>query len=189
MSAASDNTSYVCTTTYSESVRNKKEWRRIENTPYEVSDQGDVRHGRRILRGGTAGAPGRKYQTVLLKNGNRQRTVYRHQIVAAAFIGPCPPGHEINHKDHNRNNNAASNLEYVTSSGNKLAAVKNGYRGTRRYNAVLDDEKVRLIRKLYADGWLVSEIARAIGVSLSCTYHVAHGETWKHVKDEMECIC
>lgn len=164
------------------------EWRRIENTPYEVSDEGQVRKGRKLLKGGTAGSAGRKYKVVCVLDGTRKKYVYVHRLVAAAFLGPCPEEHEVNHKDHDRNNNSASNLEYVTSSQNKLAAVKNGYRGTRRYNAVLNEDKVLTIRKLYADGWLVSEIAKAIGVSLSCAYHVAHNETWKHIKgDATEC--
>lgn len=179
--AASDNGSYVEATTYGEGVRKKKEWRRLDNTQYEVSDQGDVRRGRRILQGGTAGARGRKYKTVCVVDGIVKKYVYVHQLVALAFLGPCPAGYEINHKDHNRLNNSVSNLEYVTSSENKLAAVRNGYCGVRRYNARLNEDKVRIMRNLYADGWMITELAEAFGVSVGCAGHAIRGDNWKHV--------
>lgn len=41
-----------------------------------------------------------------------------HRLVAAKFIGPCPEGMEINHKDGNKENNHWTNLEYVTHAEN-----------------------------------------------------------------------
>lgn len=49
---------------------------------------------------------------------------YEHQIVAWAFLGPCPVGKEVNHIDHNRKNNHIENLEYVTHSENLLKRAK-----------------------------------------------------------------
>lgn len=37
-----------------------------------------------------------------------------HRLIALAFIGPCPEGWQINHKDGNRTNNVLLNLEYCT---------------------------------------------------------------------------
>lgn len=43
---------------------------------------------------------------------------YVHRLVAETFI-PCPAGAiEVNHKDKNKGNNRASNLEWVTKSQN-----------------------------------------------------------------------
>lgn len=47
-----------------------------------------------------------------------------HQVIAHIFIGPCPKGKEVNHKDLDRSNTAAANLEYVTRSEN----IKHGWR-------------------------------------------------------------
>lgn len=37
-----------------------------------------------------------------------------HVLVALAFLGPCPKGCVVHHKDGNRRNSKLSNLEYVT---------------------------------------------------------------------------
>ena len=48
------------------------------------------------------------------------RTEYVHRLVAVAFLGPSPSLQQshVNHKDGDRENNAASNLEYVTPAQN-----------------------------------------------------------------------
>lgn len=47
-------------------------------------------------------------------------TVKVHALVAAAFIGERPEGLDVNHKDGDKTNNRACNLEYVTRSENVL---------------------------------------------------------------------
>ena len=41
-------------------------------------------------------------------------TQYVHHVVAEAFLGPRPCGLVVRHMDGDRENNAASNLAYVT---------------------------------------------------------------------------
>lgn len=57
-----------------------------------------------------------------------------HRLVAEAFIGYCPKGYQVNHKDENKTNNRIENLEYVTAKQNvnhgtgiKRRAEKRGY--------------------------------------------------------------
>lgn len=58
------------------------------------------------------------YPRVVL-NVDRVRRAYSvHSLVAAAFIGPCPDGMEVDHIDRDRTNNRASNLRYVTHAVN-----------------------------------------------------------------------
>jgi len=95
----------------------------IEGFPYEVSDEGRVysAHTDKILRPYT-GQAGRYLIVDLRKDGKReQRSV--HTLVMEVFEGPPPEGQEVNHIDGDPQNNALSNLEYVTpeeNSGEKV---------------------------------------------------------------------
>ncbi len=67
----------------------------------------------------------RYYRVVLSLHGKR-KYVKIHQIVADQFLGGCPDGLVINHKDGNKHNNNVSNLEFVTNLENIQHAWKNG---------------------------------------------------------------
>jgi HNH endonuclease len=62
-------------------------------------------------------------------NLSRQgRTDHRkvHKLVAAAFLGPCPAGFEVLHKDGDSMNAALANLRYGTKSENELDKRRHG---------------------------------------------------------------
>lgn len=57
---------------------------------------------------------GKGYLRINIKRNGNQKTVYIHRLVAEAFV-PNPDGFvEINHKDENKKNNSADNLEWCT---------------------------------------------------------------------------
>lgn len=97
---------------------------------YEVSSLGNIRRiaksrgavPGRVLRPGTNRREG-GYQFVFLYRDNRRNRLYVHRLVAAAFHGPAPDGCEVNHRDGDQSNCAASNLEWVTKSENARHAV------------------------------------------------------------------
>jgi hypothetical protein len=45
-----------------------------------------------------------------------------HQLVAEAFIGPCPPGHKLVHLNGDGLDNRRANLAYVPESDPRPAA-------------------------------------------------------------------
>lgn len=99
---------------------------------YEVSDLGRVRSSLpcrglpvpRLLRS-NPNAEG--YLCVsLYQEGSSQRTSRVHRLVAAAFLGPCPPGQEVRHRDGDRRNPVLTNLAYGTQSENTLDSVRHG---------------------------------------------------------------
>jgi hypothetical protein len=49
-----------------------------------------------------------------------------HRLAAKTFIDNPDNLPEVNHKDGDKLNNSMSNLEWITSSGNKIHAYKNG---------------------------------------------------------------
>lgn len=114
-----------------------EEWRTVYGFEggYEVSSHGRVRSIDRavvnkcgvvkllkgkILRPGIAS---NGYPSVALGRGS---TKMIHALVACAFIGPCPVGQEVRHKDGDRKNPARFNLEYGTRGDNMNDAKKHG---------------------------------------------------------------
>ena len=89
------------------------EWRTINtNLGYEVSDEGQIRNKKtgRILKG----VPDKDdYLRILLYNPIKN--FYIHRLVAQAFLEePKENQTEVHHKDGDRKNNSASNLQWVT---------------------------------------------------------------------------
>jgi hypothetical protein len=111
-----------------EQIEDLEEWRRVGGFDnYSVSNLGNVRNDvtGRILRPGTCHGG---YLKVNLCQNGRQSTKYVHKLVATAFIGDSN-GLECNHKDINKLNNHASNLEYCSHSENNQN--RSSYRGRR----------------------------------------------------------
>ncbi len=60
-------------------------------------------------------------------------TIYAvHRLVMEAFVGPCPAGKEVNHKNGIRSDPRLVNLEYVTHSENLLYHWRVTMRGKKR---------------------------------------------------------
>lgn len=89
---------------------------------YAVSDKGRVKNllNNRHLVGTDNGCG---YRKVELRGKGKPKKAYIHRLVAVAFLGEAEPKVEVNHKDGNPGNNAADNLEWVSSSENTRHAV------------------------------------------------------------------
>lgn len=97
-------------------VEPREVWRLCtRDSAYIVSDLGRVRRiGGRIL----SPAPNsRGYLKVTL---SRRRQAYVAHLVAEAFLGPRPAGHDVDHLDWQRTNNAVTNLRYIRSLENAV---------------------------------------------------------------------
>ena len=102
-----------------------------------------------------------------------------HVLVADAFIGPRPDGMEIDHKNGNKCNNGASNLEYVSKSENtkRFWASRKVNRSGNRGKAKLKAYQVRDIRELYKSGKSKNSIAKKYNVTHGCVRHILSGRT------------
>lgn len=140
---------------------------------YEVSDLARVR---RVVDSGK-GRSG-DIMTSYMDNCGRMRVRLRdhgkvaeprvYVLVAAAFLGPCPEGREVNHKDHCRTNDVLENLEYVTRSENMLHSYRNGRKRPTKPRK-LTVAKIATIIDLVLSGRTKASVAREFGV---CPSHV-----------------
>ena len=154
--------------------RMSEKWRPISGWPYEVSDCGRVR--RVAARQGTSACrllrpvPGRQgYLRVKLVDRNRAITAYVHRLVLEAFVGPAPAGHEGDHKDRCRTNNALENLRWHTVPQNR------SHPGERHGRAKLTWDDVAIIRSSRVT---TAQLARRFNLSWSAMVRVRRGQSW-----------
>lgn len=137
-----------------------EEWRAIPGWAgyYEVSGLGRVRSVERFVHFSdgrvrrydaklrATHVDGFGYHKVTLKRSGKQDRVLVHQVVAAAWIGPRPPGLDICHYDGDKTNNRHENLRYDTRSANHADSVRHGTACRKR--KLPDDvvEEIRLLR-------------------------------------------
>jgi hypothetical protein len=148
---------------------------------YLISSHGHVKSGRtgRILKQWSCyGYP----YCGLSKNGHYKR-FRTHKLVALMFLGPCPEGKQINHKDGNKANNFFLNLEYVTASENVKHSYENGLSkirtGEKHWSSKLNRNMVDEICFLYFSGLKNSvELANKYKVSQPTISAVIRGERW-----------
>lgn len=147
-------------------------WKRIKQYPnYMVNERGDVfsLNCNKIL---TPSASRGYFHVVLMRNGVRHNFSV-HRLVAAAFVDnpdglPC-----VNHKDENKLNNNASNLEWCSYR----------YNNTYRQRHLKAGEKLRkAVSQFDGDGNLVGSYestraaAKATGVREQWIARAARGE-------------
>ena len=162
------------------------EWRPIPllDGAYEASDTGLIRRCR--ASGGTH--IGRLLSVRAMPNGywvcspwvaNKSRQSLVHRLVASAFLGPCPVGYEVNHKDLDKANNSVANLEYVTRSENLLHRAAAGIgRGTTNGTNRLSEDSVRSIRERHANGEGYKRLGAAFGVNWGTIRDIVKGRIW-----------
>jgi hypothetical protein len=154
---------------------------------YEVSNMGRVRSlPRKTTRGKILSPAIDKdgYYKVNLVDGERSKTYGIHRLVAQAFIENPFNLPVVNHKDENKQNNRADNLEYCTVKYNTNyngATTKRGF------------SQRRAINQYDLDGNFIArwsgaiEIKQSLGymacnISSVCQGHrkSAHGYLWRY---------
>lgn len=175
-------------------VQPVEEWRPIADWPdYAVSDFGRVKRIKKPYSGrGRVGAilkprysTGVQYPAVNLTRDRRPQHWFVHRLVAHVFLGPCPDGYEVNHRDGDKGNPRLSNLEYVTRSNNLRHAFENGMmsaQGEKNTRAILSDGDIRSIRAEYTGAYgQCAALARRYGVSHATMQDIVHRRHWTHV--------
>ena len=173
-------------------------WRDIEGYEglYRVSNMGSIlclprwvsyvaKSGetRRYLRPGKIKTPWiEKYPRISLCKNGKEKNFWVHRLVARAFIANPEAKPEINHKDGDKLNNNAINLEWVTCKENSIHSWDSGLinnQGEGHGNSRLRGVDVMNIRRTNASQ---REIAKAFGVCQQTISKIKRGESWKHLK-------
>jgi hypothetical protein len=153
-------------------------WLPVDGNPaYEVSDLGRVRHSGRHIRGSICGG----YRLVQLGRCGPRRAI--HLLVLETFVGPAPQGHEAAHQDGDAENNALTNLRWMTHLDNMRQKHEHGtvVRGEAVNTAKLTEVNVLEIRRLRSLGWSYPRLARHFSVSIDTAWKAANRFSWKHV--------
>jgi hypothetical protein len=153
---------------------------------YEVSNLGRVKRVATEPRNRCGKILKNRVSNYGYENVELSRQPYRtevkqvHEMVAGAFIGPKPPGTEINHKDGNKRNNRWDNHEYVTHAENSRHAVATGLMrtGDKCHTAKLSETQAREILAL-AGTMMQKDIAAKYGVHFKTVSDLVLGKTWR----------
>ena len=178
----------------------REQWRPVVGYEglYNISNYGRVWSVRRWRRnhskwqeiGGHLLQPGSNNNgrdTVSLWKNSEGHTFLIHQLVARAFIGKCPRGMEVSHKDGDLHHNHADNLLYETRAENNRRKIGHGTdnRGEKCYAHLLTSKDVMSIRLRYAPrgigGDSGTKLAEEYGVHPNTIYAVANGHNWRHL--------
>lgn len=122
-----------------------------------------------------------------------------HLYVAHAWVDGYFKGAEVNHKDFDRTNNNADNLEWVTHKENLEYSMKNNSekwnaskQGINNGRATFTEDEIRSIRRMYDNGLSIADIVKTFYPALKTQkqYHSIHSTfynickrlTWKNLK-------
>jgi hypothetical protein len=127
----------------------------------------------RILRPGKFCKGG--HVSVVLKRNTNGKPV--HQLIMKTFIGDCPEGMEVLHKNGDPQDNRLINLRYGTRSENIIDVYYQG----RRWGKLNIDE-VQAIRFGFSCGISGVELSRMFGVSPGSISSIKTGKTFSWLK-------
>lgn len=170
------------------------EYRIVPGFPnYRVGDDGSIWSCRRRWRNGEKWKKMRHYVNnrgyciIGLRKDGKCTDFRVHQLVTLAFIGHCPRGQEVRHRNgnrqDNRQDNRLSNLSYGTRTENMEDARRHGTLqvGEKHAQAKLTDQQAHEILRLLKTGIQGKIVAERFGVSRATVSEIKNGRHWKHI--------
>ena len=160
----------------------------IKSLPgYAVDTEGHVYSRRPINGKGCLAKEWRAVKPLLCSNGRYlqigafKKKYLVHRLVAEEFIGRCPSGQEVSHKNGNSHDNRLCNLEYATHELNEKQKIGHGTSSASERNgmAKLSAIDVINIRKAILERReTATSLAKRYGVSDSTISLIRHGKRW-----------
>jgi hypothetical protein len=149
-------------------------WKPVPDLPLEASNTGRVRN----VMTGCIYSPGRQtngYLMICPRLPAGRRALRVHRLVCSAFHGRAPAGWECDHINHQRDDNRAENLRWVTLEQNRARRLVAS--GERHPFAKLSGNDVQQIRELL-HALSNTAIGKRYGVARRTIADIRNGVTW-----------
>jgi hypothetical protein len=156
-------------------------WKSVTDWPsYEVSTEGKIRR----VTAGQGARPGLRalvkdksgYLRVNLSEGGVKKSFLVHRLVAQAFVDNPQELPLVNHKDGNKSNARAINLEWVSEESNMRHATD-----ALGHSRKLSDEQVLAMREAFHDGASQQSLAEEHGVTQAHVSEVVRGNIFPNL--------
>lgn len=124
------------------------------------------------------------YTQIDARSTGTGHAVQAHRVVWEAANGTIPEHLEINHRNGIKTDNRLANLELVDRAANVQHSYATGLAsnvGERHPRHRLTASAVREIRRAYAEGALMADLAARFGVHRRTINDVVTGRTWEDV--------
>jgi hypothetical protein len=125
------------------------------------------------------------YKRVMLVKNKKPHFVPVHRLVGKAFVKNCKPGLVVNHKDGNKINNIANNLEWITPADNERHARRAlGKRcvGEKASRSKLKTHQVIAIREAILEKKEPRlKIVKKYKISASQVQRIVNFKNWSHI--------
>lgn len=112
----------------------------------------------------------------------RDRSESCHRLVAKAWVSGYFDNAQVNHKNGDKTDNRAENLEWVTASQNQLHVSETLKKriGEKNHNATHKLSQAKEVKKMLGDGVRACEICKRLGVNKYFVSDIKRGKTWRH---------
>lgn len=121
------------------------------------------------------------YLSVALSDSVKVDKKLCHILVAEAFVKKTNPNYVVNHKDGNKKNNIASNLEWGTSKHNSQEAIRLGLFTNfceNHHSSIFTNKQVS---NIFESNESVIKLAQRYNTSTSTIYGIKSGRVWGNV--------
>ena len=116
-----------------------------------------------------------------------------HRLVCYYFhyFPDCYPYYQVNHKDSNKNNNNADNLEWVDNNENEKHRYREGLyqnigSGENQHKASAKENDIRKVCEMLKKGYRIIDISRETGLSVSIVQKVRYKTHWTKISREYD---
>lgn len=167
----------------------------IKKGMYEASNKGRIRN--KITGHIMTQCPSEKgyLMTIFRCEDNKSRSIKTHRVIAELFVpGKTKERNEVNHKDGDKNNIAASNLEWSTRKENIRHGFNTGLipvmKGSKNGMAVIDEKIAEIaceaLRFYCGNIQMVIIALRKHGIKIdnSKLYDIKRKRTWVEISDK-----